>query len=286
MKTIQDNEILVVGGNGQLGNALRKLIPGAEFVDKDEFDMTDDAEYAKKNWNAYKAILNVAAYTAVDAAETPEGRRLAWQINADAVAKLVRAANSVGAIFVHISSDYVFDGEQIEHTEDEPFTPLGVYAQTKAAGDIVTTLADKYFLLRTSWVIGEGKNFVRTMAELAKKGATPTVVSDQTGRLTFTEDLAGAMIFLLENKAPFGTYNFSNDGDVVSWAEVAQSVFELSGAQASAVTPITTEEYFRGKPEAAPRPRHSALDLTKIKKLGLAPSDWRAALKKYMEVER
>ena len=113
---------------------------------------------------------------------------------------------------MHFSSDYVFDGAQEVHSETEPFSPLGVYGQTKAADALVGSLPAHY-VLRTSWVIGDGHNFVRTMATLADRGVNPEVVDDQFGRLTFTAEISRAIVHLLEIDAPYGTYNLSNDGD-------------------------------------------------------------------------
>ncbi len=278
--------LLILGANGQLGTALRTKFPEALFTDRDEFDITDPKAYKAYDWSAIDVIINAAAYTAVDAAETSEGRVMAWRLNAAAVGLMADAANGHNLTLVHVSSDYVFDGSHEVHTEDEPFSPLGVYAQTKAAGDIAAMRAKKHYLIRTSWVIGEGKNFVRTMADLAEKGVKPTVVGDQLGRLTFTKDLAEAAAFLLNQKAAYGTYNVSNEGEVVSWAQIAQAVFEGVGSTPQNVTPITTAEYFADKPEAAPRPLHSALDLSKITALGFSPRDWRVALEEYLKEKR
>lgn len=279
---MEQSRILVIGGNGQLGTAFKKLYPAATFVDREEFDITNPKRYEQEDWSRYTVIINAAAYTNVDGAETAEGRRLAWAINATAVGLMVDAANEHDLTLVHVSSDYVFDGELTPHTEDEPFSPLGVYGQSKAAGDIAAMRAKKHYLVRTSWVIGGGKNFVRTMAELSAKGVAPKVVSDQLGRPTFTTDLADAIASLLQQNAPYGTYNLTNEGEVVSWAKIAEEVFKLTGSSPDQVTPITTAEYFRDKPEAAPRPLQSALDLSKITALGFKPRDWRDALAAYL----
>ena len=143
--------------------------------------------------------------TAVDAAETDEGRALAWAVNAGAVAALARIAVEHRFTLVHYSTDYVFDGRASAHPEDEPRAPLGVYGQSKAAGELAATVAPRHYVLRTSWVIGDGSNFVRTMARLADDGVSPSVVDDQHGRLTFAEDLAAATLHLLRSEAPFGT---------------------------------------------------------------------------------
>jgi dTDP-4-dehydrorhamnose 3,5-epimerase len=232
-------------------------------------------------WNEYGLVLNAAAYTAVDAAETPDGRRTAWAANAGAPATLAKLASEHRFTLVHYSTEYVFDGTVDPHIEDEPPSPLGVYAQTKAAGDIAVATAPRHYVLRTSWVIGEGTNFVRTMQELAANGVSPTVVDDQVGRLTFTEELSRATRHLLDTEAPYGTYNVSNGGDPTSFADVARVVFELAGRSADDVTPLSTEEYFAGK-DLAPRPLRSVMDLSKLRATGFEPEDAMEALKKYV----
>ncbi len=282
---VPNKKTLVVGGLGQLGNALQAILPDAEFVDKDDFDMTDPATYEQKNWRDYDTIINVAAYTAVDQAETPEGRKMAWEINAKSIAYLVKNANENNITFVHISSEYVFDGTNEIHDENEQLSPLGVYAQTKAAGDIVASQANKHYLVRTSWVIGEGNNFVRTMKGLAEKDVKPSVVDDQIGRLTFTKDLAEGIVHLLKTKPEYGTYNLSNTGDSVSWADIAKIVYEKSGRSTDDVTPVSTKQYYEGKTGISPRPLQSTLKLDKIESVGFHARDWREALDEYLKKE-
>ena len=130
----------------------------------------------------------------------------------------------------------------------------------------------KHYIVRTSWVVGDGKNFLKTMASLADQGTSPSVVSDQVGRLTFTSDLARGIIHLLTSEAPFGTYNLSGEGPVMSWAQVAKRAFELCGRDPADVNEVTPQEYFAGR-EVAPRPLSSVLDLTKIKATGFTPED-------------
>ncbi|MEG9248593.1 bifunctional dTDP-4-dehydrorhamnose 3,5-epimerase family protein/NAD(P)-dependent oxidoreductase [Arthrobacter sp. Soc17.1.1.1] len=265
---------LVVGADGQLGRALRTALadhPSVEFASRAELDLLGGDLDGARPWSAYGTIINAAAYTAVDAAETAEGRASAWSVNVAGVAALSRVANAHRLTLVHISSDYVFDGSREVHAEDEPFTPLGVYGQTKAAGDAIVATVPRHYILRTSWVIGEGGNFVRTMANLAGRGISPSVVDDQVGRLTFTEDIAGAIVHLLGTGAPYGTYNVSNDGDPQSWADIAADVFTLCGRDRADVTGVSTAEYFAGK-EAAPRPLQSVLDLAKLRATGFAPA--------------
>lgn len=276
---------LVVGAHGQLGTALQRELAGldhVEFTDADTLDLTEDLSTARP-WTQYDTIINAAAYTAVDRAETPEGRAAAWKVNVEAVANLARVATRYRLTLVHVSTDYVFDGSQELHTEDEPLTPLGVYGQTKAAGDVVASTVPRHYVVRTSWVIGEGNNFVRTMASLAERGIDPTVVDDQHGRLTFTEDLAAGISHLLRERPAYGTYNLSNEGDVVSWADVAKRVYELTGHDPARVTPVSTEAYYASaEGPISPRPTHSALDLAKIRATGFGPRDADEALQQYL----
>lgn len=280
---MENKKTLIIGARGQLGRALSHVFPDAEQVDHDMFDMSNPAIIYGRDWKDYGLILNAAAYTAVDLAETEEGRRDSWLSNATALTNLVKICNDNGITLVHVSSDYVFDGTKVPHTEDEQLSPLGVYGQSKAAGDLVVSTTPRYYLLRTSWVIGDGKNFVLTMKSLAEKDIKPTVVGDQIGRLTFTQDLANGIKHLVDSRAAFGTYNLSNDGDPASWADIAKLVYEHSGKSANDVTPVTTQEYYAGKEGIAPRPLESTLSLDKIKATGFALRDWRQALQEYLD---
>jgi dTDP-4-dehydrorhamnose reductase len=275
---------LILGANGQVGRALATVIESAVAVDRSMFDITDPAAYDSFDWRAYDTIINAAAYTAVDIAETPDGRRDAWNINVSATALLAQVASQNRITLVHVSSDYVFDGVEALHSEDEPLSPLGVYGQTKAAADAIVGTVPKHFIVRTSWVIGDGNNFVRTMAALAKRGVNPSVVNDQFGRLSFAEDIAAGIRFLLSRGAPYGVYNLSNEGPSVTWADIAASVYELTGHDPSRVVGVSTAEYFAGK-EVSPRPVHSSLQLTKLADLGFVPRDADSALAAYLEAQ-
>lgn len=283
---MDDSKFFIVGANGQLGTALRDKYPNAKFADIRELDITDQRSVEGFDWSGTEVILNAAAYTNVDGAETSEGRIAAWKVNADAVANLVAVAAQKNMTLVHISTDYVFDGTQELHTEEEPFSPLSVYGASKAAGDLAVSLLPKFYILRTSWVIGEGKNFVRTMLGLAEKGISPSVVADQIGRLTFTSELVRAVDHLLSNKSSYGTYNVSNGGGPASWADITRKLFELSGHTELTVTDTTTEEYYRGKDGIAPRPLQSTLDLAKLNATGLESRDWYDDLKEYIKKEQ
>lgn len=280
-RPIKPKKVLITGAYGQLGKEFQTLYPDADCVDRDTLDISSSDVFTARRWKDYGLILNAAAYTNVDGAETPEGRIDSWQANAVAVANLARIATENSITLVHISSDYVFDGTKTEHTEDELFSPLGVYGQNKAAGDIAAALTPRHYILRTSWVIGKGNNFVRTMKDLAEKGIKPSVVDDQIGRLTFTEDLAKAAQHLVNTRSPYGAYNLSNEGAPASWADIAADVYELSGKQRSDVTGVTTADYYTGKDGIAPRPLNSTLKLDKIKATGFTPRDWKEALDSY-----
>lgn len=280
---IPPKKVLITGAYGQLGKALQELYPDADCVDRDTLDISSDEVFSARRWKDYELILNAAAYTNVDGAETPEGRVDAWKANSQAVANLASIALENSITLVHISSDYVFDGTQEVHSEDESFAPLSVYAQSKASGDVAAAMAKKHYILRTSWVVGKGNNFIKTMKGLADKGVEPSVVSDQVGRLTFTEDLATAVKHLVDSRTEYGTYNFTNDGDSVSWADIAKLVYEKSGKPTECVTGVTTQEYYAGKEGIAPRPLQSTLSLDKIKATGLTPRDWRKALDEYWQ---
>lgn len=281
---MKDREIFIVGANGQLGTALRAQYPNARFADVDKLDITDKKSVENFDWSGIKYILNAAAYTNVDAAESPEGRIACWAVNADAVANLVAVAAQNDATLVHISSDYVFDGTHEIHEEDEPFSPLSVYGSTKAAGDLAVSLAPRYYILRITWLIGEGKNFVRTMLDLGKKGINPTVVHDQIGRLTFTSELVRAIDHLLVSEPPYGTYNLSNDGESKSWADITRKIFECAG-MSNTVSDTTTAEYFASKEGIAPRPLQSTLNLAKIQSTGFKSRDWVDDLTEYIQRE-
>lgn len=280
-----DNRIIIIGAYGQLGQELQARFPQATAVDRDTFDMTNKTLVDSYDWSGVDLIMNAAAYTNVDGAETPEGRIDAWQANAVGVGNLVAVATKIGATLIHFSSDYVFDGQTFPHLETELMSPLGVYGQSKAAGDIVVATCLKHYTIRTSWVIGQGKNFVRTMLGLAQKNISPSVVSDQTGRPTFVAQLVDAVDHLIKNQADFGTYNVSNAGRVVSWADLARETFKRGGYKEIKVTDITTADYNASKLFISPRPPHGEFDLSKITATGLKLRDWRDDLAFYIKSE-
>ena len=264
---VAPKKTLVLGAGGQLGRALVQALPDAVAVTRTELDLADAEALEQWAWSDYQTVINAAAYTQVDLAETPDGRVEAWRTNATAVSQLAAIARRHRLTLVHVSTDYVFDGTAEVHTEDEQIAPLGVYGQSKAAGEAAVSTLDRHYLVRTSWVVGDGKNFLATMESLAQRQVSPTVVADQTGRLTHTDNLAAAILHLLDTGAPFGTYHVSDAGAPTTWAQIAQAVFARVGRDPGDVTGVDSATYFAGK-VAAPRPTHSVLDLTKITATG------------------
>jgi dTDP-4-dehydrorhamnose 3,5-epimerase len=278
---MDEKSILITGANGQLGRALRTLLPKARAGDREILDITDKNLLDNFDWTDVKIIINAAAYTNVDGAETDEGAALARRINVDGLANLADVAGKRDLILVHISTDYVFDGTKSDHLENEVMSPINVYGQTKAVGDEIVLKLAKSYLLRASWVIGDGGNFVRTMLDLGRKGVSPSVVDDQFGRLTFADELARAIKFLLENKAEYGVYNITNSGPVKSWAEITEEIFADVGIDLP-VRRISTERYLAGKQNIAPRPKNSDLNLDKLRAVGFGPKNWQEELKTYI----
>jgi dTDP-4-dehydrorhamnose 3,5-epimerase/reductase len=284
---MRPRRILVLGAGGQLGRALREEFgddDSIEYATRAEVDVTDSALATARHWRDYAVIINAAAYTAVDDAETPEGRAAAWDANAKGVSNLAAIAIANDLTLVHVSTDYVFDGTKDgAYTETDPLSPLSVYGQTKAAGDTVVAATQRHYVVRTSWVVGDGRNFVSTMSDLAARGVRPRVVADQRGRLTFADDIARGIRHLLEAQAPYGVYNLTSSGDVVSWADVARQVYAMRGQDPASVHDTTTAEYYAGSDRlVAPRPANSRLDLSKIEATGFTPRDGHEALRAYL----
>lgn len=289
---VKSRETVVIGSDGQLGRALQVALPteGTRFLTRADIDLTSVDSIENYNWSNVGLIINAAAYTAVDLAESKQGRIDAWRINASAVGSLAQIAKTHRATFVNVSSDYVFDGTVSEHSESEPYSPIGVYGQSKAAGELATVIAPQHYIIRTSWVVGEGNNFVRTMRRLAESGTNPDVIGDQYGRLSFATDLATAILHLVEKKAPYGIYNFSNSGEIMSWFDVATVVFEQLDFDPNRVTKVSTADYVKtsnmnGRTIAG-RPQNSSFSLSKIEATGLSPRDARDALAEYLSNDK
>jgi dTDP-4-dehydrorhamnose reductase len=274
-------KVLVTGARGQLGRALERAAAreGRLFVGADlpELDITDRG--AVLEWVASErpdALINGAAFTAVDAAETREEEALA--VNGAAVGHLAEAADAAGAVLVQVSTDYVFDGEaERAYREDDPVNPLSAYGRTKLAGERAAELARNHLVARTAWLFGEGANFVESiLAQIAAGRGELRVVDDQVGCPTYAEDLATGLLALLDRGAR-GTLHVTNAG-ATSWFGFAQEIVGLSGATMN-VVPVATADV----PRPARRPRRAVLDTSRLAAtLGTVLPPWQDALSRYL----
>ncbi|GAA3945194.1 dTDP-4-dehydrorhamnose reductase [Actinomadura viridis] len=266
---------LVTGAGGMLGTDLVARLDGAVALTRAELDIGDpEAVRAAVRRHRPATVVNCAAWTAVDAAESAEEAALA--VNGTAVEALAAACGETGATLVQVSTDYVFDGRGTgPYAEDAPTAPLNAYGRTKLAGERAAAGADSY-IVRTAWLYGaHGPSFVRTMARLAAERDTVSVVDDQVGQPTWTGDLADRIIALVRSGAPFGVYHGTNAGRT-SWYGLAREVFTLLGLDPGRVRPVTTAEF----PTPAPRPANSVLGHERWAAAGLEPMrDWRDALR-------
>lgn len=277
--------ILVTGANGQLGRCMRIAAANASdrylFTDVAELDITDAAAVANAvKDNRIGCIVNCAAYTNVDKAESDT--EAAERLNADAVRNLAKAAKEAEAVLFHISTDYVFGGNQgnTPRTEDEPVNPTGVYGLTKLHGEqAIAASGCRAVVIRTAWLYSEfGRNFVKTMLGLTSDRPELKVVFDQTGTPTYARDLAGAIVHIIETRAfdgNEGLYNYSNEG-VCSWYDFTKAIAGIAGNSACDILPCHSDEF----PSAVERPAYSVLDKTKFKStFGLRIPHWADSLK-------
>ncbi|MBR3674405.1 MAG: dTDP-4-dehydrorhamnose reductase [Clostridia bacterium] len=282
-------KILITGAKGMLAQAVKE-----KFEKKNELILTDVQDLDITNEQAVKDfiarvkpdyIINCAAYTAVDKAE--ENEELAEKINADGPKNLALAAKENNAILVHISTDYVFPGDldvEKAYTEEDATGPVTAYGRTKLHGEqAIANNCDKYYIFRTAWLYGEGKNFVRTMLTLSETRDEISVVCDQHGSPTYTEDLTSIIYQAIEKKIPFGIYHSTNQ-EFTTWSEFTKKIFELSNISTK-VNPITSEEYSKQYPTSANRPKNSQLSKNKLLSNGIEIPNWEDALKRYLKKE-
>jgi len=278
--------ILVTGANGQLGSEIRALAAAYPqhrflFSDRDEVDITDPQQVAACFAGFEPAFcVNCAAYTAVDKAETDQDA--AFQINATAVKNLASASTQYGTRFLHVSTDYVFDGKgTAPYKEDHPPAPASVYGLTKLQGEQEALAANAdVIIIRTSWVYSQyGHNFVKTMLRLMQSRPEVGVVADQWGAPTYAADLAEAILQIIDSgKWERGIYHYANAG-AITWYDFAQAIKELSNV-ACHVKAITTAEY----PTPTQRPAYSVMDMEKIRQVyGINPKDWKDSLQVCLE---
>lgn len=257
-------KILIIGSGGMLGQDLMTVLAPYEPIglDRAELDLTD-IESVKQKFDEIEPeiVINASGYTAVDAAETPEGQQEAIAINGMAVGMLAELCAKRDIPLVHFSTDYVFDGKKVdEYKETDKALPLNQYGKSKLLGEnLIQKHATKFYLIRTSWLYGEhGKNFVQTMIDLGKSGKQLTVVNDQIGKPTWTYDLAESVLTLLVEHRPYGIYHLVNE-DAVSWYDFAVEIFQQLQMEVE-VLPVSSQDFVR----PARRPRNSALANTKF----------------------
>ena len=274
--------VIVTGAGGMLAHDLAPALRAAEHVvtlmDRGDLDVTDPSE-CLAGVEGHDLVVNCAAWTAVDAAETDEAG--AFAVNAVGAANLARAAARAGARMVQISTDYVFDGGASEpYPVDHPIAPRSAYGRTKAAGEwAVQALCPESWIIRTAWLYGAGGgNFVSTMLRLAAERETLTVVDDQVGQPTWTVDLADLIVRLVAAPASYGVHHGTASGRT-TWRGLAQAVFEERGLDPERVQPTTSQAL--GLP--APRPSWSVLSHDSLERAGVTPiGDWRASLTTYL----
>ncbi len=280
-------KIIVTGCNGQLGKAVNRVFAGSaeyELVNTDvaELDITsvDDVMSFVDDIRPY-AIINCAAFTAVDRCETDVDA--AYRINAIGPRNLAIAAERFGAKLVHVSTDYVFSGDADRpYTEFDAPNPVSMYGRTKLFGEeYVKQFSTRFFILRTAWLYGDGKNFVRTMLSIGETRDEVSVVCDQVGSPTSAAELARAIAALLPTDN-FGTFHATCEG-VCSWADFAEEIFARAGKNVK-VNRITSEEYKAMYPQSADRPAYSVLDNYMFRlTFGYSFADWKTAFAEYIE---
>lgn len=279
--------VLVVGGLGQLGQSIQFIATKYpeitfKYVDVDEMDITDEVQVQRKFQEIKpQYCINAAAYTAVDKAETDIEK--AHAINVTGVENIAKACKQNNTVLLHISTDFVFDGNQTTpYTENDEPNPLGVYGQTKLDGErVIPTILSKYYIVRTAWLYSQfANNFMKTMLRLGQERDSLSVVNDQIGTPTHAVDLAEVLVAIIAKNAfskdeNYGLYHFSNEGEC-SWFDFAAKIFEVNHINIE-LTSIPTSAY----PTPAKRPKYSVLDKTKIKKVfGVEMSKWEDSLVK------
>lgn len=283
-----NKKILVVGGNGQLGNCFRKIEDNYSldyeflFTDSSVLDITT-VDQIEAVFDEFKPdyCVNASAYTAVDLAETEKEK--AFAVNAQGVANLAQACLDNKATFIHVSTDYVFDGEtNLSYSEDDFTSPIGVYGESKKEGEeLALEINPKTIILRTSWLYSEfNKNFVKTMLNLFSQKDELGIVSDQFGQPTNANDLAEAIMEIIESKTKkFGIYHFSNYPET-TWFEFAKKIAEFSKSKIK-LNALTTDQY----PTPAKRPHRSTMCLDKIEAdYGIEPKHWENSLEDCVEI--
>lgn len=281
-------KILVVGGNGQLGNCIRKIAPDFEldyefvFTDSQILDITDEDQVNSFFYdNKPEFCINASAFTAVDLAEKEKEK--AFAVNAQGVAYLAHACKEYNTVLIHVSTDYVFDGEtNLCYSEDDFTNPIGVYGESKLKGEELALEANpKTIILRTSWLYSEfNKNFVKTMLHLFSQKEELGIVADQFGQPTNANDLAEAIMNIIETpQKNYGVFHFSNYPET-TWFEFAQKIAKLSKSSVK-LNALSTEQY----PTPAKRPKRSTMCLDKIEEVyKIEPKHWENSLEECLDI--
>ncbi|WP_346983357.1 dTDP-4-dehydrorhamnose reductase [Chryseobacterium sp. POE27] len=281
-------KILVIGGNGQLGNCIRKIAPDFEldyefvFTDSQMLDITDEDQVNTYFYDCKPDFcINASAFTAVDLAETEKDK--AFAVNANGVAHLAEACKEHNAVMIHVSTDYVFDGEtNLCYSEDDFTSPIGVYGESKLKGEeLALDLNPKTIILRTSWLYSEfNKNFVKTMLNLFSQKEELGIVGDQFGQPTNANDLAESIMTIIEApQKTYGVFHFSNYPET-TWFEFAKKIAELSKSKIK-LNQLTAEQY----PTPAKRPKRSTMCLDKIEETyKIEPKHWENSLEECIDI--
>lgn len=272
-------KILILGSQGMLGQEIFKILadyqPTGWDIKSGEIDITNYPETEKKIKNfAPEIVINATGYTAVDKAE--EERELANKINGEAVGYLAKITADLDIPLIHFSTDYVFNGEKRDgYLEDDLPDPINAYGYSKLLGEsLLQENTGKFYLLRISWLFGKyGKNFVKTIVQLAREKPFLKVVNDQIGLPTYTKDVAQRVRWFIENQPEFGIYHTPNDGLPGSWYDFAKEILKIKNIEKE-IYPCTSEEF----PRPAKRPHYSILVNSKLEPL----RDWRDALRDYL----
>ena len=282
-------KVLLIGADGMLGGELRERLEKIYDVTGttiETLDICDKAAVEEKvnEVNPY-FIINCAAYTNVDGCEANEG--LATAVNGTAVGNIAEAAKNAGATFIHISTDYVFDGKlAVEESYNENMmpNPVSAYGRSKLLGEENAALAEKYYILRTAWLYGlGGKNFVKTMLRLSKERDEVTVVNDQHGSPTTTTTLCEIIESVMEKEPEYGVYHSTNEG-FTTWCDFTKKIFEFANIE-TPVRGITSAEYKAMFPQSSDRPTNSQLSKEKLHSIDINPERWEDALAKYLKEE-
>lgn len=269
----------MTGAGGQVGTELTKHLQSARFMTHQDLDITNPSTL-RRVVAGVDVVVHLAAMTDVDRCEEDPER--AFDINANGTKEVCAAATNEGARIVYLSTDYVFDGTKgSEYVEDDPTNPLNVYGRSKLAGEDYVRATDAHQIVRTSWVIGEGRNFVGTILRVAEEKGVVSVVEDQRGRPTFATDLARGIGDLIRSSFS-GTLHLAGAGEPCTWADLAEEALRSAGVNA-VVDRVDTESYIaRANRKVAPRPADSTLSIAKAVALGIRPRPWRESLVDYL----